>query len=89
MIRKYDNRLVAVEGGNPVNVSLIFCNSEDTKPTTELANGSGLIEVDTGKAYLFDEAGGEWVEIPNGILLDTIFNEPIEALKPVLIRETI
>ena len=38
------------------------CLSTDTKPTSGVANGSVLIEMDTGKVYLFDEAGTQWRE---------------------------
>lgn len=38
------------------------CLSTDTKPTT-YANGSLLIEIDTGKIYMFNETGSEWVEL--------------------------
>ena len=45
--------------------------STDTKPVTEykgilIRNGSTFIEIDTGKEYLYDEAGGEWHEQPEG-----------------------
>ena len=36
--------------------------STDTKPTEGVANGSTLIEMDTGKVYMFNEAGEEWLE---------------------------
>lgn len=39
------------------------CLSTDTKPTTDIANGSILIEMDTGSIYMFNEAGAEWVEV--------------------------
>ena len=35
------------------------CLSSDEKPT-DVANGSVLIEMDTGTAYMFDEENGEW-----------------------------
>lgn len=44
----------------------VFCLSTDTKPTTGIINGSELIEVDTGKTYLFNEVAGDWVEQPSG-----------------------
>ena len=38
--------------------------STDTKPGSDLvANGSRFIEMDTGKFYMFDEAGDHWYEI--------------------------
>lgn len=36
---------------------------DDTKPTAGVRNGSSFIEMDTGKIYLFDAEGGNWVEI--------------------------
>lgn len=38
------------------------CLSTDTKPT-KYANGSVLIEMDTGKIFMFNEAGSTWVEL--------------------------
>lgn len=45
--------------------------SSDTKPATSyrgilICNGSVYDEIDTGKEYLYDEAGGEWHEQPEG-----------------------
>lgn len=39
-----------------------FCLSTDTKPTQKVKNGACLIEMDTGKVYFFDAAGGDWIE---------------------------
>lgn len=38
-----------------------YCLSSDTKPT-DVANGSTLIEMDTQKVYMFDEANSQWHE---------------------------
>ena len=38
------------------------CLSTDTKPTNGWANGSKLIEMDTGKLFMFDEANIQWRE---------------------------
>lgn len=38
------------------------CLSTDTKPTT-YANGSCLIEMDTGDVYMFNEASSTWVKL--------------------------
>ena len=35
--------------------------STDTKPT-DCMTGSLYIEVDTGKAYFYDEVGAQWIE---------------------------
>lgn len=40
----------------------IRCLSADTKPT-DVSNGSSLIEMDTGKVYLFDQENSEWTEV--------------------------
>ena len=38
--------------------------STDSKPTTGIVTGSVFVEVNTGKAYLFDETGdGTWNEV--------------------------
>lgn len=39
------------------------CNAADEKPTENIANGSTLVEMDTGNIYMFDEAAGEWRNI--------------------------
>lgn len=36
--------------------------STETKPVGNFLSGSTFLEVDTGKAYLFNRAAGEWVE---------------------------
>ena len=66
MIRRLNEKLVAVESGGAVNIATIYCNSTDEKPTDALANGSKLIEVDTGAEFLFDEENSEWVEVSTG-----------------------
>lgn len=39
-----------------------FLNSEDTKPSGNVLNGSMLKEIDTKKIYLFDEKTSTWVQ---------------------------
>lgn len=39
------------------------CLSTDTKPTDGIANGSIVIEMDTGKIFMFNESGSAWVEL--------------------------
>lgn len=41
----------------------VACLSTDTKPTEGVANGSICIEMNTGKIYMFNEAGAEWLEV--------------------------
>jgi hypothetical protein len=40
----------------------IFGTSSEAKPTTGIITGSVFVEVDTGKAYLFNETTSAWVE---------------------------
>ena len=42
------------------------CLSTDTKPTSDIANGSCLIEMDSGTVYFFDEDGSDWVAFEEG-----------------------
>lgn len=39
------------------------CLSTDAKPTTGIVNGSMCLEMNTGKIYVFNEAGSTWVEL--------------------------
>ena len=39
------------------------CLSTDSKPTTGIQNGSICIEMNTGKIFMFNEAGSAWVEL--------------------------
>ena len=60
------NGLAMTEEGTLVEVE-IRCNSLDTKPTTinesAIVNGTSLIEIDTGKLYLFDADSSQWKEV--------------------------
>jgi len=40
----------------------VRCLSTDEKPTADIANGSVLTEIDTGKTYMFDGAAKVWYE---------------------------
>lgn len=40
----------------------IFCTSSESKPTDFPCMGSCFVEVDTGKAFLFNETTSLWVE---------------------------
>ena len=44
--------------------------STDSKPTTGLVTGSLFLEVDTGDEYAFDEVGGTWAKIREGVKAD-------------------
>lgn len=39
-----------------------FGLSTDAKPISDISTGSVFIEVDTGKAFLFNESTSAWVE---------------------------
>ena len=43
----------------------VRCLSTDEKPT-DVKNGSTLVEIDTGKGYLFDADSKAWKQIPQG-----------------------
>lgn len=49
-------------GPDGKKVSTIYGTSSEAKPTQNIAMGSVFIEVDTGKAYLFNETTSTWVE---------------------------
>lgn len=38
--------------------------STDTKPMENIGNGSFFFEMDTGKAFVFNKEGNEWLEVP-------------------------
>jgi len=44
----------------------VRCLSSDEKPTEGIKNGSTLIEIDTGKRYLYDALSGSWNEFSQG-----------------------
>lgn len=37
-----------------------YCNTSDEKPTKNIANGSNLIDTDTGSWYFFNEKTQTW-----------------------------
>lgn len=61
-IRVVGDVLTQDESGNLLHIQDMFGLSGDSKPTTGLATGSSFVEVDTGKAYLFNETSSTWVE---------------------------
>ena len=65
MIRYTVRNIVGVNKQNPNTTKYIqyvegFCNSTDTKPVNGIANGSNLIESDTGDWYFFNEKTQTW-----------------------------
>lgn len=56
-----NNKANQVDSGHVYIESV--CLSTDAKPTAGIANGSLVLEMDTGKIYAFNEAGAAWVEL--------------------------
>lgn len=44
----------------------VCLSTDDPKPTAGVQNGDMLLEMDTGKIYLFDEENSQWLEWTNG-----------------------
>ena len=68
MISYFKNEEYAFNTGEQAKGARLIegaCLSTDTKPTEGIANGSCLIEMDTGDKFMFDEANGEWLNITN------------------------
>lgn len=68
MISYFKNEEYAFNTGEQAKGARLIdgaCLSTDTKPTTGIANGSCLIEMDTGDRFMFDEAGSQWLNITN------------------------
>ena len=42
---------------------IIFVKSTDSKPTVGIANGTFLLEINSGDVYVFDEEGGSWIKL--------------------------
>lgn len=51
----YDN------SGNPVYLAKLAGDSNESKPTSGIVDGSTWEETDTGKSYIYDEIAG-WAE---------------------------
>lgn len=39
-----------------------YCDSAETKPTQDIAEGSTLTETDTGKVKMFNVPANDWIE---------------------------
>lgn len=59
MVRITDDRLITNSGKRLIEA---YGLSSDTKPTTNIAQGSVFIEIDTSNAYFFNEANNTWVK---------------------------
>lgn len=58
----FTNNKTSYYGNDKVLIEAV-CLSSDTKPTVGIANGSMCLEMNTGKIYVFNEAGSAWVEL--------------------------
>lgn len=54
---------VVVSGIPNTMTAELYGLSTDTKPVTDVPNGSVFIEIDTGKVYIFNGAAKTWPEI--------------------------
>lgn len=52
----------AIRKKNDQYGDVYVCKSTDDKPTTEVGNGDIVIEIDTGKYFIFDADGAAWHE---------------------------
>jgi hypothetical protein len=59
MVRIISTKIV----GDGINYIEVAGLSTDTKPAEKVATGSVYLEVDTGKAYFYNETAEEWTEI--------------------------
>lgn len=59
MVRITDDRLITNSGKRLIEA---YGLSTDTKPTTNIAQGSVYIEIDTSNAYFFNEANSTWIK---------------------------
>ena len=55
----YKQILRMTNGKNQIEA---YCLSTDTKPTTNVGNGSVLVEMDTSKVFFYDERNNTWRE---------------------------
>lgn len=58
----FTNNKATYYGDNKILIEAA-CLSGDSKPTTGIANGSLCLEMDTGKIFMFNEAGSAWAEL--------------------------
>lgn len=58
----FTNTKATYIGNDKILVEAV-CLSTDAKPTTGIANGSLVLEMDTGKIYAFNETASTWVEL--------------------------
>ena len=61
-MRTIEVKPVYTETGEYKRIVTIFGNSSESKPTDGIAYGSVFVEVNTGKAFLFNEDTSSWVE---------------------------
>ena len=57
-IRVLKDTLTTDDSGNILHIVELAGDSNESKPTTGIANGSMYLETDTRKVYLYDEDDG-------------------------------
>lgn len=63
MLRKISERVVEIQDdGDVITFFEGYCDSSDEKPMEKVAEGSNLIETDTGDWYFFNEKSGVWIK---------------------------
>lgn len=60
-MRELVSRIVAVVNGENIKYVEISGDSNETKPTAGICDGSIFSESDTGVVSFFNEASGDWV----------------------------
>ena len=60
-MRELVSRIVAVVNGENIIYKEISGDSNETKPTAGICDGSIFVESDTGVVSFFSEAAGDWV----------------------------
>ena len=61
-MRKLVEKLFTRESGADKYYVEISGDSTETKPTSNIVDGSIFTESDTGKVFFFNEHSGDWVE---------------------------
>ena len=57
-----ESRLISEDSYERTTIFRVRCLSTDTKPTSGMTNGSTLVEIDTGKKYMFNVDSEDWID---------------------------
>lgn len=55
-----NSKFIEFDDGSSVQYIEGYCDSNEDKPTDGIADGSNLIETDTGDWYFYNEASTTW-----------------------------